>query len=250
MAADQVLLEACAPDAPPTLRLYAWSQPTLSIGRNEPLDAHLNLTRLQQLGIPVIRRVTGGKAVLHGFDLTYSVSGAVLHPEFAGGVLDNYRFLAQGFLRFFAALGLQPELQGERLSKDSDAHICFTDPAAYEILVEGRKLIGNAQRVRSVRTEAGPQRVFMQHGSIPLTDSVPLLHQIFPHASETELRQEMHSLESCGALEQHSEASLRALFLDSLAEAFEVEWHRQPWTESEHARIQEQESAFPVIQEA
>lgn len=250
MAADQVLLEACTPETLPTLRLYSWQQPTLSIGRNEALDDLLDPQRLQQLGIPVIRRTTGGKAVLHGFDLTYSVSGAVLHPEFAGGVLDNYRFLAQGFLRFFQALGLQPELQGERLSKDSDAHICFTDPAAYEILVDGRKLIGNAQRVRSVRTEAGPQRVFLQHGSLPLTDSVPLLHQIFPHASEAQLREEMHSLETCGGLRMHPEASIRGLLLSSLAEAFAVQWERRPWDSDELAQIQKQESAFPELKAA
>ena len=65
MAADQVLLERFCPGDPPILRLYAWERPTLSIGRNEPLDSELDLQRCAQLGIPVVRRITGGKAVLH-----------------------------------------------------------------------------------------------------------------------------------------------------------------------------------------
>lgn len=247
MAADSVLLEACTPETPPTLRLYRWTRPILSLGRNEPLDDLLDSPALQALGIPVIRRVTGGKAVLHGGDLTYSVTGAVLHPQFAGGVLDNYRFLAQGFKQFFQNLGLAPEIQSERASDSGEPHICFSDPSAYEILVQGRKLIGNAQRVRSVRTSQGPQRVFLQHGSIPVEDPVPLMLQIFPHAQEETLRREMHSLETCAGLSRCSPDELEALLLEALSAALQVSWRQQSWSPEELQAIQEKSREFPSI---
>ncbi len=97
MAADQVLLENYSENENPVFRIYEWAGATLSLGRNEKLDKRIDLEACEDFGIPVIRRTTGGKAVLHGFDLTYSLVGGVLDKQFNGGVLDNYRFIAKGF---------------------------------------------------------------------------------------------------------------------------------------------------------
>ena len=186
MAADQVLLENYYQDANPVFRIYDWECTTLSLGRNEILDNLIDLDVCGRLEIPIVRRSTGGKAVLHGCDLTYSIVGGVLDQHFSGGVLDNYRYLAKGFYAFFKKLGLNPVLKAiDRQRKKSDSHICFADPAVYEILVEGRKIIGNAQRVRNLRSShLSSCRVFLQHGSIPLKDSIPQIIQIFPHTAE------------------------------------------------------------------
>ena len=72
MAADKVLLEKYLYNSNPVLRIYEWECPTLSIGRNEVLDQGIDFDACERLGIPVIRRETGGKSVLHGFDITYS----------------------------------------------------------------------------------------------------------------------------------------------------------------------------------
>ena len=164
MAADQLLLESYAQNSHPVFRIYEWAGATLSLGRNEKLDNRLDLDVCESLGIPVIRRTTGGKAVLHGFDLTYSLVGGVLDKQFNGGVLDNYRFLAKGFYAFFEELGLKPELQEHSpQKKKTDPHVCFADTSAYEILVEGRKIIGSAQRIKNVRsTDSSSSRIFLR----------------------------------------------------------------------------------------
>ncbi len=77
MAADQVLLENYSKNDDPVFRIYEWAETTLSLGRNEKIDHRIDLDACENLGIPIVRRITGGKAVLHGFDLTYSLVGGL-----------------------------------------------------------------------------------------------------------------------------------------------------------------------------
>ena len=129
--------------------------------------------------------------------------------------------------------------------KKSDSHICFADPAIYEILVEGRKIIGNAQRVRNLRSfNLSSCRVFLQHGSIPLKDSIPQIIQIFPYAAEVDLRREMHSLETAGVYPGLSQKKLKQMFLDCLQETFQLKWKRQFWSVKELEMISEHENSF------
>ena len=246
MAADQFLLENYSQDAYPVFRIYDWESTTLSLGRNEILDHQIDLNACEKFGIPIVRRSTGGKAVLHGFDLTYSIVGGVLDQQFPGGVLDNYKYLAKGFYAFFQKLGLNPELKELDQHKNySKTHICFADPAVFEILVEGRKIIGNAQRVKILHTsDTTSCRVFLQHGSIPIKDSIPMLIKIFPHVAEKNLRREMHSLETTGVYPRLSKNNIRQLFLDSLQEVFQLKWERQCWKIDELELISERENYF------
>ncbi|MBT5795473.1 lipoate--protein ligase family protein [bacterium] len=252
MAADQVLLENYSQNEHPVFRIYEWAGATLSLGRNEKLDKRIDLDACEDLGIAVIRRTTGGKAVLHGFDLTYSLVGGVLDKQFNGGVLDNYRFIAKGFYAFFEELGLKPELQEQSpQKKKTDPHVCFAEPSAYEILVEGRKIIGSAQRVKNIRSaDSSSSRVFLQHGSIPLKDSVSLMAKIFPYVSEDKLRQEMHSLESVGIFPAHSKQELRRLLLEKLQDTFKLKWENRGWSEEELSLIAEREAAFQTVVKA
>ena len=249
MAADQFLLENFSQDTYPVFRIYDWECTTLSLGRNEKLDHQIDLNACEKLKIPIVRRSTGGKAVLHGIDLTYSIVGGVLGQNFPGGVLDNYRYLAKGFYAFFQKLGLNPDLkEQEQHQNKSESHICFADPAVFEILVEGRKIIGNAQRVKYLHTsETSSCRVFLQHGSIPIKDSIPLLIKIFPHVTEDDLRREMHSLETTGVYPGLSKNNLRQLFLDCLKEFFQLNWERQCWSLDELKLISERENYFQIL---
>ena len=250
MAADQVMLENYSQNEYPVFRIYEWSGATLSLGRNERLDKRIDLDACEDLGIPVIRRTTGGKAVLHGFDLTYSLVGGVLDKEFNGGVLDNYRFIAKGFYAFFEELGLKPEFKEQSpQNKKTDPHVCFAEPSAYEILVDGRKIIGSAQRVKNILSaDSSSSRVFLQHGSIPLKDSVSLMAKIFPHVSENKLRQEMHSLESVGIFPAHSKQDLRRLLLQILQDTFNLKWENRGWSEDELSLIADRESVFQGLE--
>ncbi len=159
MAIDQALASAVRDGAPPTLRLYRWSPPCLSLGRNQPARGRYRLETLRSRGIDVVRRPTGGRAVLHDRELTYSVAvreGMLGSPRESYAVVN--RALVAGIRRLGVDAALQPAASG-RAPAPSLAP-CFADPAAGEVVVGGRKLVGSAQR-----RERG---VLLQHGSLLL----------------------------------------------------------------------------------
>jgi lipoate-protein ligase A len=171
MALDQAIVEAVSRgDSPPTLRLYAWERPCLSLGHAQSLD-DVDLERLEALGWGLVRRPTGGRAILHTDELTYSVAAPASHPDLAGTVLGSYRTISGGLIAGLARLGLEAEVQPEvRLSEEERANpICFEVPSSYEITVRGRKLVGSAQ----VRRQGG----LLQHGSLPLLGDISRICQ-------------------------------------------------------------------------
>src|SRR6266516_5043753 len=159
MAVDEVLLDGVAAgSAPPTLRFYAWSPACLSLGYFQPYSA-VNLEGCRGLGVAVVRRPTGGRAILHDRELTYSVAlpASVLGQD--GGVLPSYYRLSlalqDGLRRLGVPATLAPESAG---SSAAHGPVCFDRPSAHEILLHGRKLVGSAQ----MRRGGG----LLQHGSI------------------------------------------------------------------------------------
>jgi lipoate-protein ligase A len=164
MAIDEALLEAVIRrESPPVLRLYAWSPPCLSLGHAQPLGV-VDQQAVAALGWDLVRRPTGGKAILHTDELTYSVVGRADDPRLEGGVLASYRRLSAGLLRGLGSLGLAPpdlQLSGEAATGDPDNPVCFEVPSPYELTWRGRKLCGSAQ----LRRRGG----VLQHGSLPLT---------------------------------------------------------------------------------
>jgi lipoate-protein ligase A len=162
MAIDEAILQqARLGHVAPTLRLYAWDPPCLSLGRAQPLE-DVDMDRLRAEGWDWVRRPTGGRAILHTDELTYSVAGTMDHPDLGGGVLDSYRRLSHGLVRALELLGVTPDpLSGTPADEEGRRQpICFEAPSAYEITVGGRKLVGSAQ----VRRGGG----VLQHGTLPL----------------------------------------------------------------------------------
>lgn len=162
MALDEAILEAAGRgQVPPTLRLYAWQPPCLSLGYAQPA-AEVDQARLASLGWQLVRRPTGGRAILHTDELTYSVTGPEDEPRLAGGVLESYRTLSQALLLALQALGLPAEAHAKSTPATASANpVCFEVPSNYEITVGGKKLVGSAQR--------RAQRSVLQHGSLPLS---------------------------------------------------------------------------------
>lgn len=161
MAVDQAILDAVAAGRSlPTLRFYAWAPPCLSLGRGQPL-ADADLPACRAAGVDVVRRPTGGRAILHTDELTYSVALLQSDPRAEGGVLGSYRRLSKGLLAGLFQLGV-PALQsvGQRKPSAELTAVCFETPSDYEITVDGRKLVGSAQW----RARGG----VLQHGTLPL----------------------------------------------------------------------------------
>jgi lipoate-protein ligase A len=188
MALDQAILEAVSRgDSPPTLRFYSWEPPCLSLGHAQPLE-DVDRERLEDLGWGIVRRPTGGRAILHTDELTYSVAAPAAHPDLTGTVLASYRKISLGLIAGLARLGLQAEVQPEvRLSEAERANpICFEVPSSYEITVGGRKLVGSAQ----VRRQGG----VLQHGSLPLRGDISRICLALRFESEAARRAASDSL--------------------------------------------------------
>ena len=178
MAVDEAILEhAGRGDVLPTLRLYAWDPPCLSLGHAQPF-ADVDIARLESHGWEVVRRVTGGRAILHTDELTYSVTGPADEPNLAGTVLESYNRLAGALLAAVQDLSLPVEMkEGKAESNGETNPVCFEVPSTYEITVDGKKLIGSAQ----ARRKEG----VLQHGSLPLTGDLTRICQalVFPDES-------------------------------------------------------------------
>jgi len=161
MAVDEALLLSHARGGtPPTLRLYTWEPWALSLGYLQDAERQVDLARLRRAGYGLVRRPTGGRAVLHGPELTYSV---VVDTELLpGSVVETYRVLSQGLAAGLRRLGVEVEslADRERARLGYSTAVCFETPSWYELMVEGRKLVGSAQ----VRRHG----CILQHGSILL----------------------------------------------------------------------------------
>jgi lipoate-protein ligase A len=171
MAVDEAILEHIGRgDSLPTLRLYAWDPACLSLGHAQPA-ADVDTARLRERGWEVVRRLTGGRAILHIDELTYSVTGRPDEPVLAGGVLESYNRLAGALLLAVRNLGLPVEMKevGHASGVTHANPVCFEVPSSYEITVAGKKLIGSAQ----ARKKEG----VLQHGSLPLTGDLTRICQ-------------------------------------------------------------------------
>jgi lipoate-protein ligase A len=189
MAVDEAILEAIGrEEVPPTLRLYAWQPPCLSLGFSQPAS-DIDRTRLASYGWDLVRRPTGGRAILHADELTYSVIGPAVEPRLAGSVLESYCRLAGALLDALHRLGIRAEARekpapvkpAEVLKQTSagSGHknpVCFEVPSNYEITFEGKKLIGSAQ----ARRKEG----VLQHGALPLTGDLGRITRALVFADE------------------------------------------------------------------
>ena len=180
MAVDEAILEAIGRGSVlPTLRLYAWDPACLSLGYAQSIS-DINTELLHRQGWDIVRRTTGGRAILHIDELTYSVAGSQVEPRLAGGVLESYRRLSQALLTALLNLGLSAEaLPQPKISNSNDRPkepVCFEVPSNYEITVHGKKLIGSAQ--------ARKKRGVLQHGTLPLNGDLTRITHVLKYPGE------------------------------------------------------------------
>ncbi|WP_110955062.1 lipoate--protein ligase family protein [Anaerosinus massiliensis] len=166
MAVDEAILSAhIAGKVPPTLRFYGWQPAAVSLGYFQRAMSEIDLTKCKEANIDVVRRLTGGRAVLHDAELTYSI---VVHedaPHIPKTITASYCYLSKGLLVGLEKLGITAEMTvptaayGQK-KKQAVSAACFDAPSYYELTVAGRKLVGSAQ----VRKNG----VILQHGSLLL----------------------------------------------------------------------------------
>ncbi len=145
------------------MRFYGWAPAAVSLGYFQNFDREVNLEACLALGIDIVRRPTGGKAVLHENEITYSVMASKDNPLFPGHILGTYKVISSCLAGALASMGIKASIAEDspRQSRsDGLKSFCFSDPSRFELFVAGRKICGSAQvRVKNA---------FLQHGSLLL----------------------------------------------------------------------------------
>lgn len=183
MALDEaILVQHSEGKVPPTVRFYTWNPATLSIGYFQKAEKEIDFDVLHRHELGFIRRPTGGRAVLHDQELTYSVVVSENHPQMPTSVTEAYKVISLGLLHGFQNLGLQAEMVSLASEEEKDKYsspgssACFDSPSWYELVVEGKKVAGSAQTRQ--------KGVILQHGSILLGMDVELLFSLLKFPSE------------------------------------------------------------------
>jgi len=211
MAIDEAIMQSVAEKkSPPTLRFYAWDPPCVSVGYSQSVRKEVDLEACRERGYTWMRRPTGGRAILHIDELTYSVVAPQGEARVAGDIITSYRRLSLGLVEGLRALhgGV---VQADRMEADDGLEksaACFDVPSHYEVTAYGRKLVGSAQ----VRRKG----VVLQHGALPLEGDVSRLVDVLalPELDRVALRGKL--LERAIALD---EVVGRVVPFDEVAEA-------------------------------
>ncbi len=228
MAVDEFLFHSLPAEPHTVLRFYTWRAPTVSLGQGQNVAQVLNLEACRQLGIEVVRRITGGKLVLHHQEITYSLCSN--DPSiFTDTLSGSYRLISSGLMAGLKKLGLRPELASATEASYARGLLpCFAQPARNEVTVGGKKIIGSAQRRLGSR--------FLQHGSIPLKPQTDLLRRITPvEATAGPLK--MISLEEALGRSVSFEEVL-PFFIAGMAEFFQVEFKPKTLSQEEWGKIE------------
>jgi len=170
MAVDEALLACFDPQTSrPLLRIYGWEPPALSLGRFQKAAEVLDRERCIAARVPVVRRITGGGVIYHAGEITYSLVCAPLHVPSTVSIRESFRVLTSFIIRFYTKLGLDARYAvdhfpaGTKLGERTD--FCFAGKENYDLMIDGKKIGGNAQRRL--------KEVIFQHGSIPMVNHAP-----------------------------------------------------------------------------
>ncbi len=177
MALDELMLEWLSKgEIGPTIRFYGWSPAGISIGRFQDADKKIDFHQAAAYGAEIVRRQTGGRAVLHDQELTYSVVVPETHPAMPRSVKEAYLVISKGLLEGFRELGIEAEFAIPETSMvKTDSAVCFDKSSWYELLVDGKKAAGSAQMRR--------KGIILQHGSIPIEIDSVKLFDLFSYPS-------------------------------------------------------------------
>jgi len=219
MALDEaILLSVKEGNSPPTLRVYSWREPTVSVGYNGKKDRELDLERCRKAGICLVRRPTGGRAVYHSSELTYSVAGPGNTDWLGRSTGESYRIIAGAIKISLALLGAELDIASSAGKSDGWKRQylktpCFNSISRYEITHGRRKLVGSAQR------RLGESRAFLEQGSLLLKNEQGLLAELMPESLAPEERSRLRNYLSQRAVGLEEIVGRQVAF-DEVAECF------------------------------
>lgn len=174
MALDEALMRRAAATGDAVFRVYGWAERTLSLGRNQRARGCYDAEAARALGVSFVRRPTGGRALLHHREVTYSATLPLREAD-AVGAARAYDFINDVLLAGLAGLGVRAARAPGGTAIPPGLRPCFDVPAEREIVVGPRKLVGSAQWRRG--------GALLQHGSILIADDQPLIAQLLSSAA-------------------------------------------------------------------
>lgn len=162
----------------PTLRFYTWEPACLTIGYFQKLEDEIDLKACQKLNVDCVRRITGGRAVLHEDELTYSVIVGEDNPLMDKSINLSYKFISEGLVKGLNLCNIHTDnlSKGERIGRENLSAACFNAHASYEITMNKKKIVGSAQSRK--------HGVILQHGSIVLDFDVDKLFELIKTESQ------------------------------------------------------------------
>jgi lipoate-protein ligase A len=234
MAADMYLLER---GEGVTVRFYSWARPSITLGYMQSAVDELDLEAVRDGGVDWVKRVTGGRAVLHHGDVTYSCAFPKSVSEMGSGITQTYRLISRCLMAGLELAGIKCA------AHDSDNDLrgvgrtvklpCFLAPNREEIMVGGKKLVGSAQK----RTASA----VLQHGSIPITEAYRQLPKYLRiDESERETQIKLLTSKSCCVDELISGAAFGSLvqcLMDGFSSVLPFDGELRPWTDREREVI-------------
>jgi lipoate-protein ligase A len=174
MAFDNALLDSFSPEVDlPILRIYGWNPPAISLGRFQNAEEVLCISECIRCGIETVQRITGGGAIYHTNEITYSL---VCPDKGFSSVKESYRSLCRFLIIFYKKIGLTASFASETacsVRPRKGSGFCFAQREPYDIVIDGKKIGGNAQKRK--------RGIVFQHGSIPLTLDVSRADRFFRH---------------------------------------------------------------------
>jgi lipoate-protein ligase A len=241
MAIDEaILISADSGRSLPTLRFYGWSTPAVSLGYFQEFSKEVNIENCRALGIDIVRRPTGGKAVLHENEITYSVVSPKDNPLFPEDILGTYRVISSCLVQALQSMGINASIsdQCQRNGINTLRSLCFSEPSRFELLVHGKKICGSAQ----VRTK----NAFLQHGSLLLEFSseraVRVLCPDYRHDYSEMLGKTVTSLReySNGESSISDIGKMAGILTNSFRQVLDIELSEgilSPWEQAEKERL-------------
>jgi lipoate-protein ligase A len=221
MALDEALLESVSNyHVLPTLRLFYWNPPCLSLGHAQTYKS-LDLDSIKSRGWDLVRRPTGGKAILHTDEITYSVIAPIDEPRVKGSILESYQSISNVLIHALKFLGIQANADSIYSNDQPSSHqpVCFETPSNYEITVEGKKILGSAQMRK--------HQSVLQHGSLPISGDLTRINKAFSWESvSSRIEANQRLLSHATTLEQIlGKVVLCAVIQKVLISSFEKCWN-------------------------
>lgn len=236
MALDEILMKRqSSGDSPPTIRFYQWKPVAISIGQFQNIDS-INLQRCNEKDVDVIRRITGGRAILHKNDVTYSVIAPESDLRVSGRLMDTYKKISNALLEGLKLLGVQAELSSGERGAGNGSTVCFNSTARYELTALGRKLIGSAQCRRF--------GAVLQHGSLPLVNEIDFFLNLlrFSSKEKCERARNLHTKKATSldmVFGRHKDfTTVSSALLSGMLTAFEMVVDISPFTNDELAHAE------------